>query len=416
VTATIDGMDLQDPDSYAGGVPWEWFDRLRDEHPVVWHPEPSPNAGFWAVTRYDDLTAVHMDWETYSSELGAVSLEELDDEQLTIRKSMLETDPPRHTELRRICSKRFSARGVGAYEEWIRDVARGVLDQALADDEPFDFVAKISRELPIRFLCSIFTVPQEDAPQLIAWGDQMIANQDPELAAVQVGVEDTEAYRLLPFRSPAALEVFAYADRQRDLRLADPADDVIQALTVAQSEGVLSEQDFHNYFGVLMIAGNETTRHTISAGMLALMEHPDQLEHLRDNPDQVPVATEEILRWATPVMHFRRTATRDVELRGQPIRAGDKVVTWYVSANRDPSVFPDPYRFDVTRTPNDHVTFGPGGPHFCLGAHLARLETRILFSELIPRLASIEPAGPVERIRSNFVNGIKRMPVRVAVK
>jgi cytochrome P450 len=191
---------------------------------------------------------------------------------------------------------------------------------------------------------------------------------------------------------------------------------VIQALTLAQSEGVLNEREFHNYFALLMIAGNETTRHTISHGMLALMERPDQLELLREEPERITTATEEILRWATPVFHFRRTATRDTELRGQPIRAGDKVVTWYISANYDPEVFPDPSTFDVTRTPNDHVTFGPGGPHFCLGAHLARLETKILFQELIPRLGSIELIGPVERIRSNFVNGIKRMPVRVTTR
>jgi cytochrome P450 len=413
--ATLDGIDLVEPDNYIAGVPYEWFDHLRREHPVVWHPEAPPNAGFWAVTRYDDLTNVHMDWQTYSSELGAVSLEELDDEQLEIRKSMLETDPPRHTELRQICSKRFSARGVGQYEDWIRDVARSVLDRALAQDR-LDFVNEISRELPIRFLCSIFTVPQEDAPELIRWGDQMIANQDPDIAAVVVDREDTEAYRLFPFRSPVALEVFAYADRQRDLRLAEPTDDVLTALTVAQSEGVLNDREFHNYFGVLMIAGNETTRHTISHGMLALMENPGQLELLQREPDRIPVATEEILRWATPVHHFRRTATRDVELRGQPIKAGDKVVTWFTSANRDEEVFPDPYTFDVTRQPNDHVTFGPGGPHFCLGAHLARLETKILFQELLPRLRSIELAGPVERIRSNFVNGIKRMPVKVVAE
>jgi cytochrome P450 len=165
-----------------------------------------------------------------------------------------------------------------------------------------------------------------------------------------------------------------------------------------------------------MIAGNETTRHTISHGMLALMERPDQLELLRDEPERITTATEEILRWATPVFHFRRTATRDTELHGQPIRTGDKVVTWYISANHDPEVFPEPRSFDVTRTPNDHVTFGPGGPHFCLGAHLARLETRILFQELIPRLDTIELIGPVERIRSNFVNGVKRMPVRVTTR
>jgi cytochrome P450 len=241
----------------------------------------------------------------------------------------------------------------------------------------------------------------------------MIANQDPELSAAVVDKVDTEAYRLLPFRSPVARDVFAYADRQSDLREEEPSDDVIQALVTAQHEGILNEREFHNYFSLLMIAGNETTRHTISAGMLALLEHPEQLALLRTEPERMPLAVEEILRWATPVLHFRRTATRDVQLRGQTIHQGDKVVTWYVSANRDEEMFPDPDRFDVTRHPNEHVTFGPGGPHFCLGAHLARLETKVLFEELLPRLASIELAGPVERIRSTFVNGIKRMPVRI---
>ena len=291
-----------------------------------------------------------MDWATFSSEIGAVSLEELDPEQLEIRRSMLETDPPRHTKLRSICAKRFSARGVGRYEDWIRDVARDVLDAALAGDETFDFVGAISRELPIRFLCSIFTVPQEDAPQLISWGDKMIANQDHELSAAVIDKVDTEAYRLLPFRSPVARDVFAYADAQADQRREEPSDDVIQALVTAQQEGVLNEREFHNYFSLLMIAGNETTRHTISAGMLALMEHPEQLRLLQEEPERIPVAVEEILRWATPVLHFRRTATRDVELRGETIRAGDKVVTWYVSANRDEEVFADADRFDVTRS------------------------------------------------------------------
>jgi cytochrome P450 len=412
MAATLDGIDLVNPDNYVGGVPFEWFDRLRRESPVTWHPESAPNHGFWAVTRYDDLTQVHMDWETFSSETGAVALEELDPEQLEVRKTMLETDPPRHTELRKICSKKFSGRGVAVYEDFIRDVARRVLDQALAHDE-LDFVSEISRELPIRFLCTIFTVPQDDAPKLISWGDQMIANQDPDLARLVVDKDDTEEYRNLQFRSPAALEVFEYARRQRDDRLEQPTDDVISALTVAEREGVLTERELLNYFAVLMIAGNETTRHTITSGMLALMQNPDQLQLLKDDPSLIPAATEELLRWASPVMHFRRTATRDVELHGQQIKAGDKVVTWYISANRDEEVFPDPYRFDVTRKPNDHVTFGPGGPHFCLGAHLARLETKILFQEMIPRLDTIELAGPVERIRSNFVNGIKRMPVRV---
>ncbi|MFL5791287.1 MAG: cytochrome P450 [Actinomycetota bacterium] len=416
MTGVVDGIDLADPDNFVVGVPFEWFRRLRHEAPVAWHPEPGPNAGFWAVTRYDDLVAIHMDWATYSSEVGAVSLEELDPEQLEIRRSMLETDPPRHTKLRSICAKRFSARGVGQYQDWIRDVAREVLDAALVGDDPFDFVGSISRELPIRFLCSIFTVPQEDAPQLISWGDKMIANQDHELSAAVIDKVDTEEFRLLPFRSPVARDVFAYADAQADQRREEPSDDVIQALATAQQEGVLNEREFHNYFSLLMIAGNETTRHTISAGMLALMANPEQFRLLQDEPERIPVAVEEILRWATPVLHFRRTATRDVDLRGETIRAGDKVVTWYISANRDEEVFADADAFDVTRTPNDHVTFGPGGPHFCLGAHLARLEATILFEELLPRIRSIELAGPTERIRSNFVNGIKRMPVRIVTR
>jgi cytochrome P450 len=405
-------IDLVDPDNYVERVPFEWFEELRHTAPVFWHEEPAGNAGFWAVTRYDDLVAVHMDWETFSSEVGAVSLEELDAEQLEIRKSMLDTDPPRHRELRNICNKRFSARAIGRYEDFIREVARGVLDRALPLGE-FDFVTEIAKELPIRFLCAIFTVPQEDAPELIAWGDRMIGNQDPQFSDAVIDQVDTEEFRYLPFRSPAALEVFAYADRMRDLRLEEPADDVITALTFAQSEGVLTEREFHNYFTLLMIAGNETTRHTISHGLQALIEHPDQLERLKTDPSVMPTAVEEICRWATPVMHFRRTATRDVELRGQHIRKGDKVVTWHISANRDETVFPEPFRFDLTRQPNEHVTFGPGGPHFCLGAHLAKLETKIMFEELLPRLKSIELTGPVERMRSNFVNGIKRIPVRV---
>ena len=406
-------IDLANPDSFVDEVPYEWFDHLRTEHPVFWHPERSPNAGFWAVTRYDDLTAIHMDWRTYSSELGAVSLEELDDEQLEIRKSMLETDPPRHTELRAICSKRFSARGVGKYEDWIRDVARDVLDRALPKGE-FDFVPEISRDLPIRFLCSIFTVPQEDAPQLISWGDQMIANQDPDLSRAVVDRDDTEAYRLLPFRSPAAYEVFDYADRQRDLRLADPQDDVIQALTIAQSEGVLNEQEFHNYFGVLMIAGNETTRHTISHGMLALMEHPEQLKLLQEEPERIPRATEEILRWATPVHHFRRTATRGRRAPGREDQARRQ--------GRDLVREREPRRGDVPRALHvrrDAEAERPRDVRTGRAALLPRRPPREARDEgtcsrsCCRGLKSIELAGPVERIRSDFVNGIKRMPVRV---
>ena len=226
---------------------------------------------------------------------------------------MLETDRPATRRCAKICSKRFSARGVGVYEEWIRDVARECSTRPRSG-EPFDFVSEISRELPIRFLCSIFTVPQEDAPALIEWGDQMIANQDPDLSAAVVGREDTEEYRLLPFRSPTARKVFAYADRQRDA--AGGAGRRRDRGPGGRAErGLLSEREYHNYFALLLIAGNETTRQTISSGMLALAEHPDQSSSSRTSPTG-SLGHEEILRWATPVMHFRSTATRDVEIRG----------------------------------------------------------------------------------------------------
>lgn len=414
-SSVLSEIDLVNPDNYVDRVPFEWFDYLRKNHPVSWHDEPPPNHGFWAVTRYDDIVTVHTEWRTYSSEKGAVALEELTPEQLEIRKSMLETDPPKHRQLRDICKQRFAPKGVARYEDFIRDVARGVLDRALPKGE-FDFVLEISKELPIRFLCVILGIPLDEADKLVEWGDRMIGNQDPEYAAVVVDKEDTDPYKFFPFRSPTALEVFEYADWMRDKRRAEPKDDVITTLAHAEIDGrSLSDHEYHNYFVLLMVAGNETTRHTISHGMLALMEHPDQMQRLRADPSLMPTAVEEILRWASPVMHFRRTATRDTELRGQRIRKGDKVVTWYISGNRDENVFEEPYRFAITRHPNDHITFGPGGPHFCLGAHLARLETRVMFEELLPRLRSIEFTGPVERMRSNFVNGIKHMPVRVSL-
>jgi cytochrome P450 len=226
---------------------------------------------------------------------------------------------------------------------------------------------------------------------------------------------DSDAYRLLPFRSPAAVELWKYGHGIADQRRADPREDFVSKLVHGEVDGErLTPREFDTMFLLLVVAGNETTRQAIAHGMLALMEHPGELQRLRDDPALIQTAVDEIIRWATPVLHFRRTATCDVELRGKTIREGDKVVTWYISANRDELVFDDPYRFDVGRRPNDHVSFGRGGPHFCLGAHLAKLEVKVMFEELVPRLQSIEPAGPPTRIRTNFTNAFRAMPVRVA--
>jgi cytochrome P450 len=411
----VQRIDLVNPDNYIDGVPFDWFDTLRREAPVFWHEEPPPNRGFWAVTRYDDLVEIHRDWRTYSAAEGFVMLEELEKEQLDPRRSLIETDPPRHSHLRNLVSKRFTKRAVEAYEEYVRDLARSVVDDAL-EKERFDFVTEVSRLLPMRALCAIMGIPVEDADHLVRLADAMVGHADPEYTEAVIDRDDTDAYRDLPFRSPAGAEVFAYADRLREQRRRDPREDVMTVLAVDEVQGIpLTDPEYRNYFSLLVVAGNETTRHTISHGMLALMEDREQLDRLRDDPALAPTAAEEMIRWATPAMHFRRTAMRDVELRGQTIRRGDKVVTWYISANRDEEVFDDPYRFDVGRWPNPQVAFGPHGAslHFCLGADLARMEVAILFQELLPRLRSIELVGKVERLRSNFHNGIKHMPVRV---
>jgi len=410
-------VDLSDLDVFERNGAWPLFDVLRDEEPCHWNPEPGGNHGFWALTRHADIATVTRDEETFSSEVGGANLEELDDEQIDVRKSMLETDGARHWALRRLLQHQFTPRGLAGYEVFLRGLTRTTIDSALAKGD-FDFVKEVSADFPIRVLARMLDVPDERTGQLIEWGNRMVGNSDPDYADVLADSEESEEFRLLPFRSPAALEVFEYGFELAAMRRGGTGDDLVSKLVnQVPEDGVpLSERDFRNYFLLLVVAGNETTRHAISHSMKALLDNPDQLALLAAEPERIPGAVEEFLRWASPVYHFRRTATRDIELYDKQVKAGDKVVVWFASANRDARVFEDPYRFDVTRTKIDHVTFGKGGPHFCLGNQLARLEIRIMFEELIPRLAGgIELTGDVKRVRSNFVNGIKKFPVKVTV-
>ncbi len=409
----LDDINLASHDFFVQEFPHEAFRLLREHDPVHWQPERPPNHGFWTVTRYRDMEVVLRDAGTFSSEMAGVVLEEMSQEELDARRSMIELDPPRHTRMRKIVSPFFTPRAVRAYEDYCRELAIGVLDRALAKGE-LDFVEDVSRELPIRVLARILGVPEEDTPQLIEWGDAMIGSADPEYTPAPIDLVDTSEYRLLPFRSPAARDLTAYGHDMAELRREDPRDDLVSKLVRAEVEGQrLTEREFDNFFCLLVVAGNETTRHAITHGMLAFMDHRDQWERLVGDPSLMPTAVEEILRWATPTMHFRRTATKDAELRGERFKRGDKVVAWFASADFDDEVFPDPYAFDVGRDPNPHVAFGFGAPHFCLGAHLARLEIRVMFEELLPRLLDIELTGPIVRLRSNFINGVKHMPVRV---
>ncbi len=410
----LDEIDLGN-DAFVERIPHETFALLRREAPVWWYDWPG-GRGFWCVTKHADVVAVSRDTKTFSSAHGA-NLEDLDEEMMAARRSMLETDPPRHSRLRGLVGPPFTPRAVKAYELLLRELTCDILDRALPLGE-FDFVEEIAKELPIRVLARLLGTPEADTDRLIDWGDRMIANTDPDYADVLYDSPESEAYRLVPFRSPAALELFEYGHALAAGRRNEPRDDLVSKLVHAEIDGErLTEREFDTMFLLLVVAGNETTRQAIAHGMLALAEHPDEWARVRDDRALMwEHGADEILRWSSPVLHFRRTATVATELRGQPIAAGDKVVVWYVSANFDEEVFDAPERFDLGRTPNRHITFGGGGPHYCLGAHLAKLEVQVLFDELLPRLDTLEVTGPVERMRTNFTNAIKRMPVRVTTR
>jgi cholest-4-en-3-one 26-monooxygenase len=393
-------VDLVNRDNYVDGVPHEMFEVLRREAPVHWHDEPD-GPGFWAVTRYDDVVLVNRDNELFSSARGSALIMEQDAESLEQQRlMMLNMDPPMHTRYRLLVNKGFTPRMVGKLEERARGYVNAMIDD-VAEKGECDFVTDIAAELPLQVIAEVMGVPQEDRHLVFDWSNRMIGADDPEYSS------SPEA------AFAASAELYAYANQLASRKRANPDDDIISVLLQSEIGGDrLTELEFDLFFLLLAVAGNETTRNLIAHGQLALMDYPDQRARLIADPTLMPHAVDEMLRWGTPVMHFRRTAQRDTEIRGQRIAEGDKVVIFYISANRDEDMFDDPYRFDIGRTPNEHVAFGGGGPHFCLGANLARLEIRVMFEELLRRLPDMEPAGPVRRLRSNFINGIKHIPVQ----
>jgi cholest-4-en-3-one 26-monooxygenase len=404
---TVDGrtvgladIDLYNPDNFVDGVPHHFFKLLRREAPLYRHPEPY-GPGFWALTKYDDVVKVSLDSATFSSWLGGTNIPDLPEEGLNFtRMIMLNMDPPKHTKYRRLVSKGFTPKIVLAMEPHIRKTANQIIDR-VAERGECDFVTDIAAELPLQVILELMGVPVEDRHKVFDWSNRLIGFDDPEY---QTSPEDGQA---------AATDMFMYANQLAVDRKGRPRDDVISTLMRAELDGeALTEGEFDAFFVLLSVAGNETTRNLISGGMLALLERPAQRDRVLAERSLIPTAVEEMLRWVTPVIYFRRTVTQDTEIRGQKIREGEKVVMYYGSANRDEDVFPNGDVFDVSRDPNPHVTFGPGGSHFCLGASLARLEIRVMFEELFRRLPDIEPAGPVRRLRSNFIAGIKQMPVR----
>jgi cholest-4-en-3-one 26-monooxygenase len=396
----LEGVELYDPDAYADGVPHETFARLRREAPVYRH-EQSGASPFWAVTRYRDIVAVSRDWATYSSERRGALLGEPPEEVLaTQRLMMLNMDPPRHSKLRALVNKGFTPRMIAQLTAPVRRVCDELVD-TVAERGRCDFVTEIAAELPLQVIAELLGIPQADRHQVFEWSNTMVGGQDPEWRGT---AEDSQS---------AAMSMYAYANELVEQRKASPREDLVSVLMQAEVDGErLTEMEFDVFFLLLAVAGNETTRNLISGGMLALIQHPDQRRRLSEDRSLLDTAVEELLRWVTPVMQFQRTAQRDTEIAGVPIAEGERVALYYVSANRDEAVFDDPMRFDVGRSPNEHITFGAGGPHFCLGNSLARLEIRTVFDVLLDRLPDIELDGPPRKLRSNFLNGLKSMPVQ----
>jgi cholest-4-en-3-one 26-monooxygenase len=382
------------------GPPFEKFAWLRDNAPALRHPGMNDLdvEWFWALTRHADVVEVSRQFQTYSSERNGVLLMERDNMEET--RLLTDIDPPEHTRMRGLVNRGFTPRAIKLMSDNYIAVTEQLVAEAIEEGR-VEFVTKVAAELPLIAIAQMMGIPVEDRSRVFDWSNRMIGQNDADYSG---GLDDAAA---------AAIELYGYAQELADDRRAAPRDDIISILVAAEGNDALTEHEFNMFVLLLAVAGNETTRNAISHGVNALIEHPDQWELLRDNPSLVDSAVEEILRWSTPVNVFRRTATCDVELHGETIREGDSVAMFYASANRDERVFADPDRFDITRDPNPHVTFGGGGPHFCLGANLARLEMRTLFGELARRCERIEPTGEVKRLRSYFINGIKTLPVNL---
>ena len=401
-------IDITNPDTYRDGIPHAVFQHMRDNEPVALREyEGRP---YWAVTRYADLVTVTRDPKTYSSARGMTNLPDLTEEQMNARRSIIDTDAPEHVRLRKLGIPAFTGRKVRSYEETTREITHTLLRDAVAA-ERVDIVSAISAPLPIRVIVGILGVPEEDTDFMVQLSDELIDSSDlPDDA-----YGNTTPLELLPFSSPASHALFEYGAKLGDERRRDPQDDLVTTLVQTEVEGDrLSEYDYKNMFHVLVFAGNETTRTAISNGIRAFMDNPDQLELLHRQPELLDQAVEEIIRFATPVLHMRRTATCDTELAGIQIKEDDKVVIWYASANFDEREFENPLAFDITRPIKPpQVSFGAKGPHHCLGAPLARMEIRVLLEEIVKLQIRFETDGPTIRTRSNFVNGIASLPGRV---
>jgi methyl-branched lipid omega-hydroxylase len=413
----LDGIDLSDRDFWLR-PPAERhavFDLLRRQRPFAFFAEPEipmleTGPGYYAVTRHADLDAISSQPAIFCSGQGAVSITDMPADLNEFYGSLISMDDPRHAKIRRIVSKAFTPRVlerlVGSVQEIVDDVLEQARRTAEAGDGTLDVVADIAAPIPLRVICDMMGVPDEDRALVLAQSNIVLSGGDPELIENQ----DDPITAFLE----AGMALAGVMERLAAERVERPREDLTTALVTTEVDGEqLSHQEIASFFILLLVAGNETTRNAISQGVLALSEHPEQRARWAADPSLNRTAVEEIVRWTSPITWMRRTATQDGELNGQRFTAGDKFLLFYAAANRDPAVFRDPHVFDLSRDPNPHFGFGAHGPHFCLGAHLARREIAVTFRELFERLPDLEVNGPPDRLRSSFVNGLKRLPARL---
>ena len=413
-TSSDDGFaDLSSHDSFMNGVPHNTFLRMRRDSPLEW-TDWSDGEGFWNVTRHRDILALNGNFRLLSSARG-IRMEDQSYEEYLARRTFQETDPPEHTRTRLKVAGAFTRKVMAGFEQQIRDLCIEILDDVLPRRE-FDATREIARQLPMRMLGRIIGIPDQDLPWLVAKGDELIANTDPDFATHVLDRMTTDEFRLLPFNSPAGAELYDYARQlMHDKEQSGDTDGILHMiLRPGKHDTKISENEFRNFFCLLVAAGNDTTRYSIAASIHALCNQPSLLDQLQTGKDDIwDMAADEFIRWASPTMYFRRTATRDFDMHGQKVNAGQKVLLWFISANRDEEEFDDPFTINPSRTPNRHVAFGQGGPHICLGMWLARLEVKVLIQELVQRISNIEQVGDHAYLRSNFICGIKTLPVRV---
>ena len=427
MTAPAAPINLNDPEMFMEGRYHEAFRQIRNSDPVYWNEGGEKVNGFWAITKYEDVRYISRNPELFISSKGIAgpslrpeALAEMmqSDPANAVQAtgggnvSIITMDPPRHVKMRLLVNKGFTPRAVNALEPEIRRITNQILDN-IAGRPECDFVLEVASQLPLAVICGMMGIEQKDWPLMFELTNKVLGSGDPEY---QTDIPEAERGTPAASRQTAMTgfgTMFAYFRERLEERRANPREnDLITMLIESEIDGEkLTEGDLLAFCFLLIVAGNETTRNAISGGLQVLCEHPEEKAKLLKDMSLLDGAIEEILRWVSPVHHMARTVTADTEIRGKKMKAGDRLIMWYGSVNRDEDIFPDPYTFDITRSPNDHLAFGIG-EHFCLGSGFAKKELRVMFQELFRRFPDIDLAGPPERLRSNFINGVKHLPVK----